>query len=224
MLIMRSVNGRDRTAKAHVRDTALRLFATDGFDAVSVRRIATEAEVSPALVLHHFGSKSGLREAVDDHVIDTFDELIGSPSDDEVAATFRGADDSGIQAFATHLGEDSPLLPYLRRMLLTDDAAARRLVRHWHTIAVAAFTQWAERGLLDPGPDPAVRAALLLSADLGVILLRGPMSEALGFDPLSPQGLRRWGADAYALTSLMLPAQTHPATSTSSSSTSRGSQ
>lgn len=208
MLIMRSVGDRDLTAKAQIRDTALRLFATDGFDAVSVRRIAAAAEVSPALVLHHFGSKQGLREAIDDLVIGTFDGLMSDPTDDELVATLRGRDDSGIQAFAALLGEDSPLLPYLRRMLMTDDAAARRLVRHWHAMAVQAFEQWAERGLIDPGPDPAVRAALLLSADLGLVLMRGAMTDALGFDPLSPAGLQRWGADAYALTALMLPPET----------------
>ena len=33
-----------------------------------MRQIAGEAGVSPALVLHHFGSKAGLREEVDGYV------------------------------------------------------------------------------------------------------------------------------------------------------------
>jgi AcrR family transcriptional regulator len=55
----------DLTARAAIRNATLRLFADRGPDAVSVRAIASEAGVSPALVLHHFGSKAGLREAVD---------------------------------------------------------------------------------------------------------------------------------------------------------------
>ena len=46
----------DLTAKAVIRNTALRLFAERGPDGVSVREIAAAAGVSPALVIHHYGS------------------------------------------------------------------------------------------------------------------------------------------------------------------------
>jgi AcrR family transcriptional regulator len=39
---------------------ARRRFATRGYDATSLRGIATEARVDPALVIHYFGSKEGL--------------------------------------------------------------------------------------------------------------------------------------------------------------------
>jgi hypothetical protein len=39
---------------------ARRRFATRGYDATSVRAIATEAEVDPALVIHYFGTKEAL--------------------------------------------------------------------------------------------------------------------------------------------------------------------
>lgn len=39
---------------------ARRGFATRGYDATSLRGIATEARVDPALVIHYFGSKEGL--------------------------------------------------------------------------------------------------------------------------------------------------------------------
>jgi AcrR family transcriptional regulator len=35
-------------------------FATRGYDATSLRSIAAEADVDPALVIHYFGSKEGL--------------------------------------------------------------------------------------------------------------------------------------------------------------------
>ena len=68
MLNMGSVPD-DRTARAVIRDEALRLFAGRGPDAVTVRQIAAAAGVSPGLVIHHFGSKDGLREAVDQYVL-----------------------------------------------------------------------------------------------------------------------------------------------------------
>jgi AcrR family transcriptional regulator len=39
---------------------ARRRFATRGYDATSLRAIATEAEVDPALVIHYFGTKEKL--------------------------------------------------------------------------------------------------------------------------------------------------------------------
>lgn len=39
---------------------ARREFATRGYDATSLRGIATEAKVDPALVIHYFGTKEGL--------------------------------------------------------------------------------------------------------------------------------------------------------------------
>src|SRR5689334_13857642 len=41
---------------------ASRLFAAHGPDAATIRQIATAAGLSPALVVHHSGSKEGLRE------------------------------------------------------------------------------------------------------------------------------------------------------------------
>lgn len=43
---------------------ARRRFATRGYDATSLRGIATEAKVDPALVIHYFGTKKALFVAV----------------------------------------------------------------------------------------------------------------------------------------------------------------
>jgi len=48
----------DRTARAVIRDEALRLFAEHGQQAVSLRQVASAAGVSPGLIVHHFGSKA----------------------------------------------------------------------------------------------------------------------------------------------------------------------
>jgi hypothetical protein len=45
------------------------------------------------------------------------------------------------------------------------------------------------------GADPAVRAAFLLSNDLAVVLLREQLTDALGTDPLSGEGMARCGRE-----------------------------
>ena len=58
---MRSADAADPIIRA-----ALRVFGEHGIDATSLREIARVAEVSPALIVHHFGSKQGLIAAVDE--------------------------------------------------------------------------------------------------------------------------------------------------------------
>src|SRR2546423_15267855 len=106
----------DLTSKAVIRNAALRLFAERGHDAVSVRGIAAAAGVSPALVVHHFGSKDGLRAAVDEHVGAIFDGFLAAL--DGVDWTGEEVGGSLAELFVAGLPPDSPVPAYLRRLLL----------------------------------------------------------------------------------------------------------
>ena len=46
--------------RGSILEAALRLFSHDGYDKVSLRAIAREADVDPALVHHYFESKADL--------------------------------------------------------------------------------------------------------------------------------------------------------------------
>lgn len=50
--------------KELILDTALKLFAKDGFDTTPTSKIAREAGVSEGLIFRHFGSKEALMDAV----------------------------------------------------------------------------------------------------------------------------------------------------------------
>lgn len=67
VLNIRSVD--DLTAAARIRDAAIKLWGEQGLN-TSVRAIAEAAGVSPALVIHHYGSKDGLRQAVDEYLLE----------------------------------------------------------------------------------------------------------------------------------------------------------
>jgi len=177
-----------------IRNAALRLFADHGPAAVSVRQIAAAAGVSPALVLHHYGSKAGLREAVDQYAAAQFDALMGDT--DEIGEMLtEGSNGSIAELFAQALPEDSPLPAYLRRLILDGDPAGRMLFRRWHEVSRDLLARLDAAGYASPTEDPEVRAAFMLSADLALLLLREPLSDVLGVDPLSREGLPRWTAE-----------------------------
>jgi AcrR family transcriptional regulator len=191
----------DRTAKAVIRDEALDLFARFGPDAVTVRRIAAAAGVSPALVVHHFGSKEGLRQAVDERVALVFDELFQAVTADPTV--FDGATAEPNASLAAlvmgRLPSDSPIPAYLRRLWLAGDDAGVTLFRKWYDASVGLLEGLQSAGMLTESTDPPMRAAFVMVNDLAVLLLRDQLTAALGLDPQGPDGLRRWLAEAMAV-------------------------
>jgi TetR/AcrR family transcriptional regulator, regulator of cefoperazone and chloramphenicol sensitivity len=196
----------DRTARAIIRDEALRLFAAHGPDAVTVRQIAAAAGVSPALIVHHFGSKEGLREVVDQHVLGLFEAMLaemtgeGAPDLYDPAAT-----GSLAEAIVAHLPPDSPVPAYLGRLLVADGEAGRQLFRRLFSMSTALMGALVEAGLAAPGTDPPVRTAFLLVNDLAVLLLRDHLTDVLGVDPLSAEGMTRWAGEVLAIYAAGLP-------------------
>lgn len=197
----------DRTARAIIRDEALRLFAARGPDAVTVRQIAAAAGVSPALVVHHFGSKEGLREVVDQHVLGLFEAMVGEMTGDGAPDLYDPAASGSLaEAMVAHLPPGSPVPAYLRRLLLADGDAGRQLFRRMYEISTMLVDALVKAGLAAPGADPAVRVAFLMANDLAVLLLREHLADVLGVDPLSREGTARWAREMLAIYAAGLPA------------------
>src|SRR4051795_6140360 len=189
----------DLTGKANIRNAALRLFAERGPDAVTVREIGAAAGVSPALVVHHFGSKDGLRAAVDGYAAQAFDALF-SMDERDLAEMLTGDSGASIaEMFARAFPHGSPLPAYLRRLLLINDPAAAALFGRWYTLTVRLLEAMTEIGAARPTEDPAVRAAFVLVNDLALILLRNQVAAAIGVDPLTPEGIARWAKEVTAV-------------------------
>ncbi len=188
----------DLTARAAIRNAALRLFAERGPDAVTVREIASQTGVSPALVLHHFGSKDGLRAEVDAFAAQAFDAIFEAMPTEEVVELLAGRSASGslAEAFARGFPHGSPLPAYLGRLLLTHDPAGAALFGRWYATTRHLLDVMVEAGVARPSEDPAVRAAFFLVNDLALILLRTQIAMAIGADPLTPEGMDRWAREA----------------------------
>ncbi|OBI36031.1 TetR/AcrR family transcriptional regulator [Mycobacterium sp. E2238] len=190
----------DRTARARIRDEALRLIAERGPDAVTLRDIATAAGVSPALLIRHYGSKDGLIEVVDSHVVATFEALLTRMTEQTAMVGLEPtAVPSLLDGLATYLPPDSAIPAYLSRLLITGGRAGSALFDRLFRLSRATLDAMVAAGTASPGADAEVRAAFLLVNDLAVLTLRPRLAEVLGTDPLSDAGMRRWAGEVFAI-------------------------
>jgi AcrR family transcriptional regulator len=153
------------------------------------------------LVIRHFGSKEGLRRAVNAHVGDTIDALLaevaahGAESINPAAAGFL------VDAMQSHLDPDSPIPRYLARCVVDGDQSGRDVVSRVMEASRNAWESLAAQGLVEPGDDPRTRAAIVGALDLAVLVLRGPIGDAMGADPLGAEGSVRWTREVARLLS-----------------------
>lgn len=105
----------DLTAKARIRNAALDLYSKSGPDRISLRAIASEAGVTLGLVQHHYKTKAGLRDAVDQLVVDYFATALAEVPDAEHPADLAAARDEAVRRM---LAANPPVLDYVRRAVL----------------------------------------------------------------------------------------------------------
>ena len=190
-LNMRAVSN-DLTAAARIRETAMRLFAERGAAVVTIREIAAAAGVSPSLVMHHYGSKDGLKEAVDRRataLVEAFFSEVANSAHAGVTAPSLAA------ALADRLEQEPVLPPYLRRLLVDGGPLADSLFRAMFAATVSGLEALEAAGLVRPAIEDRVRAAFLLVNDLALVILRAQIRGVLGVDPLSQAGMPRWTAE-----------------------------
>lgn len=177
----------DLTAKARIREAALELFAADGVAGTSMRSIAARARVSPSLVVHHYGSKAKLREAVDHAVVDAFADTLtaidarGTPQDiaDRLEAAVSGL-----------IGGDRHLRDYLAASLSDAGPASLRLFDALMDVLDTGLADLEARGHLVPGTDPVWRSFTTAFLILGPILLSRQIEARLSVDPFAPDVVR----------------------------------
>lgn len=89
-------SGEDLTAKARIRNAAMDLYAEYGEDRTSMRAIAAAAGVTVGLVVHHFGTKDRLRDAVE-KLVDYFAQAIAQVPVTGTPAEIGAARDAAVQ-------------------------------------------------------------------------------------------------------------------------------
>jgi AcrR family transcriptional regulator len=161
LLNVRSVAEEDLTGQARIRDAASRRFGADGFGA-SVRVIAADAGVSPGLVIHHFGSKDGLRAACDEHVLRLIREA-------ETEAFTKSGPAEWLAQLSV-LDEFAPGVGYLVQTLLAGGNLAATLLERMTRDAEVYLADAVAAGTMKPSRDPAARAAFLVDVGIGAVL------------------------------------------------------
>lgn len=125
---------RRRTASDQVSAALLSAAETvldrDGIDAVTIRSVAQQAEVSPTSVYNRFGAKDGLIAALATRTLDQLAEAIVVPADLEPAERFRRACRNYRQFALDHPARYS--LIFAVGSPLADQAAA--VARHGRTV------------------------------------------------------------------------------------------
>ncbi len=158
----------DLTAAARIRDAAIEQFGEHGFG-VGLRTIAEAAGVSAALVIHHFGSKDGLRKACDAHIAEEIRN--------EKSAAMQTADPATWFAQLAEIESYAPLVAYLVRSMQTGGELAITLWRKMIDNTEAYLDDGVRAGTVKPSRDPRARAKFLTLMGGGGFLLYVQMHE-----------------------------------------------
>ena len=182
VVMTKAAKGEAGEGRARLIQTAQRLFAEKGFDSVTVRDIAGEAAVSIGLINHHFGSKDGLRAAVDDNFIRQFEEAL---SFDQQVPTDREPtpEDYSLtvdQWIGRHQDSWPNTVNYFRRALLEESDWGFALFSRFYEIVQRSVTKMDVEGRVSPDVDRLWLPFLMIYLELGTMLLDPYIKRTIG--------------------------------------------
>lgn len=167
----RAPNASPETAE-RILTAAVGEFAEHGFTKSTIRSIAIAAGVSPGLVIHHFGSKEGLRTACDDHVFAAITESKAKNAEYAVHAMQMIFDDPGM----------STKIDYLMKSLLDPSEHGQRYFEHYVDLVEDYITHGFAGYTFRQSDDPRGQAATLAVLALSPSILAQRLQTSLGTD------------------------------------------
>ena len=182
---------RDGGGRERILTAAIDLFGSRGVDGTTMRDIAAAAKVSPALVVHHFGSKEGLSEAADERVMATI-AAIRPAMEHSAKSVNRGEPERFAYLPFLVLVQNPQLAAYIRRILTDGGERGAGLLRAAFEQALQLQRDLIAQGVARPTDDIETRAGILVTMAMSLLILREPLTAVLEFDPLTEEGLERW--------------------------------
>jgi TetR/AcrR family transcriptional regulator, regulator of cefoperazone and chloramphenicol sensitivity len=171
LLNVRSVDEPGISAQERILRAALAVFAEHGYAGGSVRAIAQLARVSPALVLHHFASKEGLRAACDERVM--------SYTDSKGQMILNGTFPT-VEAFRERHPEIDDALAYVVRVVTDGGPTSEQWYARWQSSSAAILHGLQQAGRVRADLDVDEAAALLTSFGFGVLGTQRLLARRLG--------------------------------------------
>ena len=199
-VVMQLDPGQPDDGRKRLLRVAMRQFGDRGFDGVTVRSIAVEAGVSAGLIKHHFGSKEGLRDAVDEQFL----QRSGAAFENALQAT-AGLDPAAVadyeKAWLSRYATEWPAhVTYLRRAILDGSPWGQRLFKRYFESIRNNLDRLDVAGRIAPDVDRLWFALLYTFMLLGPLVLDPHIRTLLGKSTYEPEV---WARFQMALNSMM---------------------
>lgn len=175
----------DRTAEA-LLTAGRRVFAELGYHGASVRAIAGAAEVNPALVRYHFGSKEGLYQQVIERAMSGLRERLLQALITDDGGGLRSRVHALVRAYLNHLAEYRDVPRLIQRALLDGDPNLRRIAgEHLRPLLDAA------RPLVAPRAHHSIDEMItsIFGALIAPFLYEPLLTDLFDRDVLSPESI-----------------------------------
>jgi AcrR family transcriptional regulator len=190
----------DRQAvRARLCHAARELFARQGFEAVSLRQVAAEAGVTPAMIHYYFGDKRGLWQAV---LEDYLEEALGGMLAARPEIEALGGLANYLQRHAEILARQPWVAPLIYREFVLGGGPSADFVQRFparlRELLGSAIEQARQRGELSAELDPELMLISLLSSAVFPFLLRPMVEKIFGFE-VDVAFARRWADHATRL-------------------------
>jgi AcrR family transcriptional regulator len=171
-----NANTEDAPGRRQLLNAGLKLFAERGFAAVGLREIAAEAGVSLGLVRTHFGSKDGLREAIDQYVLEEIKQLYATV----IAHSGAEALGKAVEDALDWIPRDRNVIMYARMALMEKTPGSQALFDQLLSIMRQFIDNNAKRGLLQTGVDRDWAAIYLVFDFIGPAIIEPFAKSAFG--------------------------------------------
>lgn len=180
------------SAKERIIRAAIDLYGLHGFDGVTIKQIAEAAETSAPLVVHHFGSKAGLRTACDEHVAQEFRRT-------KTQSVRQGSMPRNYAMEA--VAANRHLVRYLTRAFIAGGPEIDRLFDQMIEDSLEYTAEGEAMGLICPSRDPRGRAVVMLLHSFGTLVLHRQLERHFGTSLIDddPEALSRYMATVLEL-------------------------
>ena len=176
----RPVDTKQQDLKTQILDTAEELFADNGYAATSIRRIANEVGVNPALVHYYFGNKKTLLQNVMERSLEPLGQAIAEMKNSP------GASPDIIARLLLSMAAEHPNIPRLmtREVLLPGGEMQQffteNMAPHLGGALPALLAREKSAGRMSQDSDPAISALLILAVCIFPFVARALAEPVLG--------------------------------------------